>query len=459
MLFPVGDLGVGEENSKMKRTTNLIFALLLALSFTSATQTVINMERRGDAFYVPCKVNGLPLKMLFDTGAEKVCMSLSEAVFMVKNGYLLENDLGQTVYSRIANGDVVEGLEINIREIEIGGLKLHNVRATIINTLSAPLLLGQSAIQKLGPIQINGNKLTILNGMSQSANYYMKEASMYNEAENYEKAIESANKGISSTTDNYMLGGLYYELGHAYRGLGDDNKGIEALRKSMLYMPYSSTAYNLGVALFDNEQYSQAYSAFRQFFRLSEDEKNVTSFEKAGAYAYMAEIDYREGRLYEAESNAKNSLSIKPFSMSYYTLANIYVDNENYNKAIDYLEKGLSFAPNAPSNMKYYNKAGIICLYFGSDENIAKGVKYLKKTLSIFDNDESGITFINPEYSYSAYHSALLLAKYYVIINNKKNAKIYYDKALSIIKPMRAVLPETGDLELEKEISLQLNNK
>ncbi len=48
-----------------------------------------------------------------------------------------------------------------IREIEIAGLVLRNVDAVVIHSQSAPLLLGQSAIQKLGKVSISGNTLTI----------------------------------------------------------------------------------------------------------------------------------------------------------------------------------------------------------------------------------------------------------------------------------------------------------
>ncbi len=67
-------------------------------------------------------------------------------------------------YSQIANGDIVENMDVVLREVEIAGIKLHNVTASISNTIEAPLLLGQSAIQKLGPIQLDGNKLIIQNG-------------------------------------------------------------------------------------------------------------------------------------------------------------------------------------------------------------------------------------------------------------------------------------------------------
>ena len=82
--------------------------MFLALVFTSTAQTVIKMERQGNSFFVPCKVNGVPMKMIFDTGAEEVSMSLSEAIFMMKNGYLSNEDFGETAYYGVASGDVGE---------------------------------------------------------------------------------------------------------------------------------------------------------------------------------------------------------------------------------------------------------------------------------------------------------------------------------------------------------------
>lgn len=122
------------------------------------------MSKEGGVYSIPCKVNGLPLKFIFDTGASDVTISLTEAIFMLKNGYLDKDDIGDKVYFGLANGNIARGTKLNLKEIEFAGFKLMNVQASIINELNAPLLLGQSAIEKLGQIQLNGNELTILNG-------------------------------------------------------------------------------------------------------------------------------------------------------------------------------------------------------------------------------------------------------------------------------------------------------
>lgn len=62
-----------------------------------------------------------------------------------------------------ANGEVSEGTIINIREVEFGGMKLTNVKASVVRNQKAPLLLGQSVLGRLGSIEIDneGKRLII----------------------------------------------------------------------------------------------------------------------------------------------------------------------------------------------------------------------------------------------------------------------------------------------------------
>lgn len=129
--------------------------IILSLSCLSFPQNFIKMKKENGVYTIPCEVNGLKLKFIFDTGASDVCISLSEALFMLKNGYLSESDIvGQGDY-KIADGSIVEGTVIILRNIKIGEKQLNNVRSTIIHSLSAPLLLGQSAISQIGKFSID----------------------------------------------------------------------------------------------------------------------------------------------------------------------------------------------------------------------------------------------------------------------------------------------------------------
>ncbi len=109
----------------------------------------------GNTYEIPCKVNGLKMDFIFDTGASEVSISLTEALFMFKNGYLKESDITGTQNYSIANGDIVEGTTIIIRKLEFEGVELHNIKASISHEMKAPLLLGQSALSQLGTIQID----------------------------------------------------------------------------------------------------------------------------------------------------------------------------------------------------------------------------------------------------------------------------------------------------------------
>lgn len=140
--------------------------LVTGISLNSFCQTTIKMKRHGNVFILPCKVNGLILKMIFDTGADDVSISLTDAQFMMKNGYLSKSDIVGTQSYKTANGDIAEGTKIIIRKITFAGLELTNIEATIMPNGDAPLLLGQSAIRKLGKILLDpdNNTLTVYKG-------------------------------------------------------------------------------------------------------------------------------------------------------------------------------------------------------------------------------------------------------------------------------------------------------
>lgn len=133
-----------------------------SVSVKQPSPKVIQMKKLpGGTYEIPCKVNGLALKFIFDTGASDVSISLTEALFMLKNGYLTEEDITGTEYYSIANGEIAEGTTIRIRKLEFGGLLLNDVNASIVHQMKAPLLLGQSAINRLGKIQIDPSNSTL----------------------------------------------------------------------------------------------------------------------------------------------------------------------------------------------------------------------------------------------------------------------------------------------------------
>lgn len=117
----------------------------------------------GGCASVKCSINELPLSFIFDTGASIVSISQTEANFMLKNGYLTRQDIAGKGRFVNADGDVSEGTIINLREVDFGGLKLKDVKASVVKNQRAPLLLGQTVLGRLGKIEIdNKNKKIII---------------------------------------------------------------------------------------------------------------------------------------------------------------------------------------------------------------------------------------------------------------------------------------------------------
>lgn len=130
------------------------------LTSVASAQTTINMEKIGGVHMVPCKVNGISLRFILDTGASDVSISLTEAGFLFKNGLLKESDFIGTEYYQTANGEIIEGMKVILREIEFAGVVIKNVVASVTLTDEAPLLLGQSVLSRIGTYQIDPVKHT-----------------------------------------------------------------------------------------------------------------------------------------------------------------------------------------------------------------------------------------------------------------------------------------------------------
>jgi len=118
----------------------------------------IPFEKDNGVCKVKCQINGLPLHFVFDTGASDVSLSMVEATFMMKNGYLGEKDVVGSQRFMNANGDVEVGTVVNLRDVCFGGHSLHNVRATVVLNQKAPLLLGQSVLGRLGKVEIDNGR-------------------------------------------------------------------------------------------------------------------------------------------------------------------------------------------------------------------------------------------------------------------------------------------------------------
>lgn len=146
----------------MKNDYRIIVAFCLGLvCFHCNAQSTIQMEESGGVYKIPCTINGLKLKMIFDPGAANVCISETVALMMLENDYLSPDDIKGTSQSQVADGRIVDHTVITLKKIQIGDKTLTNVDAVVIHGQDAPLLFGQSALKKLGHYSIAGDKLVL----------------------------------------------------------------------------------------------------------------------------------------------------------------------------------------------------------------------------------------------------------------------------------------------------------
>ncbi|MBN1330963.1 MAG: retroviral-like aspartic protease family protein [Candidatus Heimdallarchaeota archaeon] len=124
---------------------------------TNAPQikTIVKMTKSNGIYQIPVEINGVKMFFIFDTGAGLISISVTEANFLYKQGKLSSEDIvGEANFSD-ANGDISEGTIIILRTVKIGNRTLQNIEASVVHNLNAPLLMGQSALEKFGKISID----------------------------------------------------------------------------------------------------------------------------------------------------------------------------------------------------------------------------------------------------------------------------------------------------------------
>jgi aspartyl protease family protein len=122
---------------------------------TSLQRTVVKMQKNNSVYEIPTEINGIQMHFIFDTGAGMISISATEANFLYKQGSLTDDDVVGTANFIDANGEISEGTIITLKTVKIGDKTLRNVEASVVHNLNAPLLMGQSALEKFGKISID----------------------------------------------------------------------------------------------------------------------------------------------------------------------------------------------------------------------------------------------------------------------------------------------------------------
>lgn len=145
----------------MKKKLMLVTLCLIILPMLLSGQTIIRMKEDGGVYKIPCTINGIKASFIFDTGASVVSLSKDLANLLESKKVLSKEDYLGNTKTTIADGSQVGVEVVTLKDFEVGGIHLKDVIATVKEGQNVPLLMGQTAIQKLGRISIDKDKLII----------------------------------------------------------------------------------------------------------------------------------------------------------------------------------------------------------------------------------------------------------------------------------------------------------
>ena len=111
---------------------------------------------RDGHFYIDSRVNGADVRFLIDTGATIVALSPDDAE---RIGF----DPSQLTFSQRLHtaGGIVRAAPVVIRSLELGDIRLSNVRAVVNGERLPHSLLGISALERLSGYEVRDGTLTL----------------------------------------------------------------------------------------------------------------------------------------------------------------------------------------------------------------------------------------------------------------------------------------------------------
>lgn len=328
----------------------LIIFITLIISTICHSATILSQDRiemrkeHSGVYTLPCEVNGLKLRFILDTGASVVSLSLTEASFMLKNGYLKDSDITGTANIQTADGKIAENYTVNLRELKIGPMVLNNVEAVVSSGIDAPLLLGQSVLDKLGHWSIKDDSL-ILNDYDTQTDLDTNTLEKYCEQLNSNGKI----KELLDMLQSYPVG--------AY-------KDITYITPKVLYIRYYSPGFGSDEYLneciseiksFDYDYYANEYYKYDCFLIIAKHEMPYLNGDELHLYIARNQnypFDIREDA-YEklflhnwreypdrANSYAKEAIDQEMYELAPWYCGYYLLDNKQYSEAFKIYKQG-----------------------------------------------------------------------------------------------------------------------
>jgi aspartyl protease family protein len=128
----------------------------ISVANVNATNLVRLMKEADGHFYAEVRINNMPVRFMVDTGASTIALSIADAealgIEMSEGDF---NEVGRGV------GGEVPMKRVTLESVDLGGIRRTNVEAVVVNSDMPISLLGQSFLNSLGTLTIQGNEMTL----------------------------------------------------------------------------------------------------------------------------------------------------------------------------------------------------------------------------------------------------------------------------------------------------------
>lgn len=218
---------------------------------------------------------------------------------------------------------------------------------------------------------------------------------------NYDKALDFYLKALAlyeSTKNNAGIAKVYSNVGSLYTVLGDNKKAIGFLEKSLkFFIDYdnaealSELYFRLGFAYEELKNYEMAMN----FYELAKSIYDSLHIERKSAYIVrsMAKIYFAKGNTLRAIALTKQASEI--FNKYEYTWAQIeasndlgkyYISNEEFDKALTYLQKSLKLSEQLKSWELLKTTYKELSVLYEAKSEYKKSLLYFKKFQAMSDS-------------------------------------------------------------------------
>lgn len=415
----------------IKMVLFITLVTLMMVSSSAAMRNEVSLTKTGGVFEVPVVLNGvLAIRLILDSGAADVSISPDIALTLYKAKTITEEEMLPGQYYRFADGSTVKSYRFRLRSLKIGDMELHDVACSIASSIHAPMLLGQSALQRLGRYSIDSEKMILSFGEPDANDQetikiskahpdykkYWEDGSLQawireqpeSARQDMQRVFEKGNakevigllsrfkkflnspEGLflmannqnlpSATVIDYLTNAInkkpdyadaYESRAAAYSLTGKYELAIEDYSKSLNLKPKNKLY----------KKRAEAYSSIGRYENAIEDYNLIISLDPENAYSHYrtrGEAYIEIGEYNRALEDFNQCFKLKPKTASadyelHLDRGRVYAKTEQYERAIENYNKSISLEPSAIA----YRNRGIAYLNMG--KNREQGCKDLRE--------------------------------------------------------------------------------